>query len=571
MNWVLTIRRLLGRFWYDIFADNEFLLGIEYLLSSYSKLTENQYLNWVNGLIAKDTSVEQDEQPFIVYIAVDGPTIGDVTYNREWYSWEKMWDDGSAKSLINNTTDGSTGWVRYCKDPVPVPFYMTDHTIDYQKVLIQGMDYDVYENKFLFYTDPTELNLDVVKITDKDGMPKAYYRLFGYQKKTVKVCDPVTGFESSWLNDYSDIVWDIHQNGVTHYNMKQLLGKVTDSVICEKAGAVQYVWDEQGYHCMMVADKVYCSKKDIPATQITYIPEPTQEEPEPEPITVSVPMYGVQADVDDHKAASSVADMGSVLFGSLQVYKGTDEVTATDVPGLRVQTDAGELVAINQDDMAADYVAGMCALPLDGPPDVLAKYKQICAANMMNAKCPNIQVPPVVNPYKFVTQVLRRGRSVTVRLVAHGLDRLAAALNTIRKSCCASGMVNIYVAAESDELDIQKYVVQLEAVTDEEPTPTKKGQQYYNTDTALIYTAILDGSTLVWDTYGKEPAVDAVYKDASTDKYYECYDGVLLETSAAHASIVKLSCMSADAGMMAVAVVETMKIKEECAEAEVIL
>ena len=104
-----------------------------------------------------------------------------------------------------------------------------------------------------------------------------------------------------------------------------------------------------------------------------------------------------------------------------------------------------------------------------------------------NAKCPNIQVPPTVNPYKFVTQVLRRGRSVTVRLVAQGLDRLAAAINTIRKSCCASGMVNVYVAAEADT------------------------------------------------------------------------------------GTLKTSVFSADAGMMAVAVVETMTIKEECAEAEVIL
>lgn len=443
MNWVLTIRRLLGRFWYDIFADNEFLLGIEYLLSSYSKLTENQYLNWVNGLIAKDTSVEQDEQPFLVYIAVDG--------KREWYTWEQMWEDGSAKSLIDNTVDGTTGWIRYCKDPVPVPFYMTDHTINYKKMLIQGMDYDVYKNKFLFYTDPAELGLDIVKITDKEGMPRAYYRLFGYQKKTKKVCDPVTGFESSWLNDCSDIVWDIHQNGVTYYNMKQLLGKVTDSVICEQAGIVEYIWAEQDYHCMQVAGKVYCSKADA--------------------------NYDVNAEVE----------MGAILFGDLQVYRGTDETSATDVPGIRIQTDAGEMVALNRDNMEAFEVDGMCVLPLKAAPDVRERYKQICAANMKNAKCPNIQVPPTVNPYKFVTQVLRRGRSVTVRLVASGLDRLAAAINTIRKSCCASGMVNVYVAAEADT------------------------------------------------------------------------------------GTLKTSVFSADAGMMAVAVVETMTIKEQCAEAEVIL
>ena len=443
MNWVLAIRRLLGRFWYDIFADNEFLLGIEYLLSSYSKLTENQYLNWVNGLIAKDLTVEQDEQSFLVYIAVDG--------KREWYTWEQLWDAGSAKSLIDNTVDGTTGWVRYCKDPVPVPFYMTDHTINYKKMLIQGMDYDVYKNKFIFYTDPAELGLDVVKITDKAGMPHAYYRLFGYQKKTEKVCDPVTGFESSWLNDCSDIVWDIHQNGVTYYNMKQLLGKVTDSVICGKAGTVQSVWTEQGYNCMQVADKVYCSTANA------------------------------------NYSKDDTVEMGAVLFGTLQVYKGTDETTAAEVPGIRIQTDAGEMVALNRDNMEAFEIDGMSVLPLKAAPDVRERYKQICAANMKNAKCPNIQVPPTVNPYKFVTQVLRRGRSVTVRLVAQSLDRLAAAINTIRKSCCASGMVNVYVAAEADT------------------------------------------------------------------------------------GTLKTSVLSADAGMMAVAVVETLKIKEECAEAEVIL
>ena len=443
MNWVLAIRRLLGRFWYDIFADNEFLLGIEYLLSSYSKLTENQYLNWVNGLIAKDLTVEQDEQPSLVYIAVDG--------KREWYTWEQLWDAGSAKSLIDNTVDGTTGWVRYCKDPVPVPFYMTDHTINYKKMLIQGMDYDVYKNKFIFYTDPAELGLDVVKITDKAGMPHAYYRLFGYQKKTEKVCDPVTGFESSWLNDCSDIVWDIHQNGVTYYNMKQLLGKVTDSVICEKAGTVQSVWTEQVYNCMQVADKVYCSTANA------------------------------------NYSKDDTVEMGAVLFGTLQVYKGTDETTAAEVPGIRIQTDAGEMVALNRDNMEAFEIDGMSVLPLKAAPDVRERYKQICAANMKNAKCPNIQVPPTVNPYKFVTQVLRRGRSVTVRLVAQSLDRLAAAINTIRKSCCASGMVNVYVAAEADT------------------------------------------------------------------------------------GTLKTSVLSADAGMMAVAVVETLKIKEECAEAEVIL
>lgn len=530
MNWLATIKHLLGRFWHEIFEDSDFLLGIEYLLSSYSQLVDNQYLNWRNGLIAKDLTVEQDEQPFLVFL--------DADIVREWFTWDKMWDNGSAKSLIDQTSNDTRGWITYSKDPIPVPFYMVDHTAGYSNMLVQGLDYDVFNDKFRFYTDPSALGLPVVKITDKDGMPHAYYRLFGYQKKTVKICDPVTGFESSWLNDCSDIVWDIHQNGVTYFNLKQLLGKVTDSVICEEDGTVDDVWEEQGYHCVSVNGKAYVSKL-----------ETTLE-------------------------ANDVVHAGDVIFGSLQVYKGSDNPTAAQVPGIRVQTDAGELVALNQDDVDSEEVDGMFVLPLSGNQEVLDKYNAICAANMRNANCPNIQVPPTVNPYKFVTQTLRRGRSVTVSLAAAGLERLAAAINSIRKSCCASGMVNVYVTAESAEADAAPYYHKLLAmVADEDPipTPTKEAQQYYSYDTELIYTSYLNNGHIVWETTGKVPSTAYVYFNQADDNTYEWDGNHMKQVSKAYAATVKLSCFAADAGMLAVAAVETMKIKEACAEAEVIL
>ena len=245
MNWMLRFRRLLGRFWHDIFEDAEFLLGVEYLHSLYAKLIENQYLNWRNGMIAKDTSVEQDMQPVVVYLQADT--------TREWYPLEKIFaptDEGraSAYSFVNNAMaagDTNTGgWLTDSKDPVPDPIYMLDHVYGYTKMLVKGLDYDVQDSHFLFYVDPAVLwpepeegekdTRPIVKMLDKDGVPHRYYKLFGYPRRESKVCDPVTGFESSWLNPFSDIVWDIHQNGATFYNMKQLLGKATDSVICEK-------------------------------------------------------------------------------------------------------------------------------------------------------------------------------------------------------------------------------------------------------------------------------------------------------------------------------------------------
>ena len=189
---------------------------------------------------------------------------------------------------------------------------------------------------------------------------------------------------------------------------------------------------------------------------------------------------------------------GTVLFGSLAVYKGTDDVDPTEVPGIKVMTDAGQLTALNDDEMEPVKVSGMYLLPLTGNAVSVHAYRDVCVANMQNSLCPYIQVGDYdmvtgeikVNPYKFITQRLRRGRAVTVRLIANGLDYLAAALRCIRKSSCASGIVNVYVAAKTDASD---------------------------------------GDTLT------------------------------------------TSVFSADAGMMAVAAVETLTIQGECAEARVIL
>ncbi len=474
MNWMLRFRRLLGRFWHDIFEDAEFLLGVEYLHSLYAKLIENQYLNWRNGMIAKDTSVEQDMQPVVVYLQADT--------TREWYPLEKIFaptDEGraSAYSFANNAMaagDTNTGgWLTDSKDPVPDPVYMLDHVYGYTKMLVKGLDYDVQDSHFLFYVDPATLGLPVVKMLDKDGLPHRYYKLFGYPRRESKVCDPVTGFESSWLNPFSDIVWDIHQNGATFYNMKQLLGKATDSVICEKAGDIDGTWTEQDWNCLSVDGKVYMSKY---------------------PANVS----------------SGHVEQGDVLFGSLRVWRGTDSPTADQIPGIRVQTDAGELVAMNQDDMEPYDVDGLLVLPLTGVTDdalTVENYKIICGINSGDARCPYIQVPTAVNPYKFIMRTLRRGRSVAIRLVATELNTLAAALACLRKSTCASGLMNVYVADENDP--------QLSASLAED----ELGLVIDPTDSATL----------------------------------------------------RVSCFAADAGMMAVTAVESLAIHKECAEAKVLL
>ena len=466
MNWLRAIKNLLGRFWADIFQDNDFIPGIEYLHYLYSKLTGNQYLNWRNGLIAADLSVKQDNLPYLIYIKKPDPEQ-DQTIQREWYSWEKLWTKSAndfANQLYTSDADKKKmGWIVYSRYPIQTPVYMQDHIYGYSKMLFQGLDYEFNDGRFLFYTDPAELGLPEIKVTDAEGNLHIYWRLFGFMKKETKVCDPVTGFESAWLNGCSDIAWDIHQNGATYYNTKQLLGKAIGAVICEDDGVVETMWQEQDYHCLSVRGKAYISKA------------------------------AANVSIGDKVKA------GTVLFGNLSVYNGSETPTSTEVPGIKVMTDAGALTALNETTVPA-VVSGMFALPLQGDVITVGKYMQICKENMQNQYCPYIQVGEwnpdyndgegrfEVNPYLFITQTMRRGRSVTIRLVAENLDYLDAAIECIRKSCCASGIVNVYVAAETDEGD---------------------------TDT------------------------------------------------------LKLSEFSADAGMMAVAVAETLTIKEECAEAKV--
>ena len=137
----------------------------------------------------------------------------------------------------------------------------------------------------------------------------------------------------------------------------------------------------------------------------------------------------------------------------------------------------------------------------------MENYKVICGINSGDARCTYIQVPAEVNPYRFVIGTLRRGRSVAVRLVATELNTLAAALNCLRKSICASGLVNVYVADEND------------------------------------------------------PQLSSALAEDELDIVIDPTDSATL----------RVSCFAADAGVMAVTAVESLAIHKECAEAKVLL
>jgi len=428
MNWLNTIKQILGRFWAEFFNDGDFLPGVEFLLSKFCMLTENHWLNWRGGLIAADLDVLPDEAPYPIWIDTN-----DI--QREWYGWDKLFDSTvsggtltytcPASEFLNGTYDStadenSMGWIATPKDPIKNPYMMVTHLYGETVTLVRGADYDFLDGIFLFYVNPFSLNIPTAAVTDVEGKLHILYKLYGFAEKNAKVCDPVTGFESQWLNPYSDIAWDIHTNGATFYNVKQLLGKASDSVICENEERITRVWDEMNCHCVMVGTKVYTSTQTL--------------------------NYSLGDRV--HK--------GDVLFGSLKMYKGSDTPSASEIPGIKVMTDAGELTAENSSKyIYIDEDSGTEILPLTGDSSVVDTYRAICVSNASDSNCPSIVIPldenNKVNAYEFVSKTLRRGRSVVARMVTDNVQLTDAAINCIRKSCSAGGMVNVFLSAENDD------------------------------------------------------------------------------------------------------------------------
>lgn len=408
MRWFKKITDILGKFWDVLFEDSDFILGVQNLYVLWGRIQEALYLNWRNGLTPAASATRQDSFPFVVLI--DVASIHPVHY--------------SYADIINGVgaigaEKANNGWFATCKDNIPHPAVLTEHVLLSGRSLFSGLDYKYANKEFVFYTDPRTLNLPLVRMNDKDGNLKVYIKLFGRAVRKTLSYDAICGFGSPALNAHAAVCWDMHQNGATVYNTKRLLGEITDSVIAHEDGVVDHLWTENGYNFMLINKKVYGSKM-LP-----------------------------------NKAHGADIKAGDVLFGSLQFYTAKDSPSTSDVPGILVQTDAGELLAPNAT-MSVLYEGTTKILPLsisnvDGATSVrLADYKRICADRSSDSHCPSVDIPTTVNPYQFIMNTLRRGRSVCVRLIAADLSKVGAAIQWLRKCTCASGTVNVFIKAESD-------------------------------------------------------------------------------------------------------------------------
>lgn len=422
MNWIKRIRTLLGAFWYRLFDDRDFILGVEFLLGEFYKVMGYRLENWLAGMFPMLDTVYPVEMPFVIYLDTS-------SLHREWYSWRDFVNGDvtvNAGSHIGKPTDAEyislhsadKGWVIDVVDPIPEPTYMMDHLSNWNLVLTNGADFKFAPGKILFYVDPTTLNIPSVKVTTEKGELKVYLKLIGIVASTANYYDAISGFMSPELNDCADIVWDIYMNGATYYNAKKLLSAVTNNVICDKDGAINDMWIEQGYVFVRVDDRIYGAKRPC-----------------------------------NFRVGDNVKN-GDILFGTMQFFKGSDQPSSFDIPGIRVRTDAGELVADNDPNMSIIEIDDQKILPLSGEEAVVQKYEEICVERSKDPSCPYIEIPVTggkVNPYDFVMRVLRKGRTCAVRLTVESAAKLEAAINVLRKCTSLGGLLTIYVGAPYDQ------------------------------------------------------------------------------------------------------------------------
>ena len=407
MNWISRIKYILGAFWSIAFQDLEFLKGVMDSLALCGKMQEARHANWEAGLIAKSTAVSQSMFPDTVYI--------DITSVRAPYT--------SFDGILNGEAIGDiqqgAGWVAKSLYPINAPYWLSNHVINATKVFVSGFDFICDGQNFLFYTDPKLAGLPTLKITDAKGVLRTYFVLFSWTLQKAITKDAVTGILNESVDAVASEAWTVHQCGATYYNVKQLLGAVSGSVVCEQAGVVRDVWEEQGYACMLVGDK----------------------------------MYSAKAPVDVNYSAGMDVVKGSILLGSMKFFSGRDLPDSGDVPGIRVRTDVGELVALNVNDMDSAYNPAEPQhriLPLTGNPVVVDAYRSLCYSLSKDIKCPYTEVAEKENPFVFVMNKIRRGRGCFVSLTSDTLQSVDPALAVIRNSICASGILNVFVKAKGD-------------------------------------------------------------------------------------------------------------------------
>ena len=420
MNWLLKIQQILGVFWSEFFKSHDFMEYIKRILALMLMQGENSQLRWMCSLFVSPKTAAAKYGIYPIYIDasriyVAPPTFTDIINGSAVLT--------EATPALSPSQSGYTGpVVASSAYPVTPPDWLTDHVLDTTLTLLSGFDYtyDPAHNIFIFSNRSYFNRIPRISAVDAQGRLTFYYVLFGHVSVAALNNDSVDGLISPALGKFAEDTWDMHVNGASIYTMKKLLGDVSGCVVCENDGRLHILGSEQGMNWVKVGDRVYGSEKALN-------PEFTE---------------GIEV------------QRGAVLFGDLDVYLCSDSPSSSQVPGILVQTDAGELIAPNEDvpwETAVDGEKIEKILPLYGDAAVKSAYVDRCLEIRKDPTVPPLAAEAsVVNPYLYVARYMRNRRFCLVTMSTASTESLEPALDEIRKSTPAEAMVNVFVKSDDE-------------------------------------------------------------------------------------------------------------------------
>lgn len=507
MNWINSIRELLGKFWKLVFGEPEFIHGIENVCALLGRSRQAVLDARLASKLINGQKLYIPVMPHVVYLLASrqetDPSTGDI-YMRDcivhpMYPLDEVLSDGSTHTLGDRDPNG--GWILEPKYNVPPLHFMSDHVAGYTVTFFDGFDYDFDGNAFLFHVDPRTISpaLPTVNLPDEQGRMCIYYKLVGWEYPALVQRDMIDLCYSSELTPVADIVWDIHINGANYVNTKNLLSKVAGAVVCTEDGVVENMWTEQNdtVQCVKIGTKIYHADASlqahftigdtIQAGDVLYgdFIFLSGDDVEQMPHTISVASGSVtdlyidldisgmqymtvtsgsgQSAVDriycapvswtpTKSVGQTVAGADIELFSPPADYVAGTSFDYSDLPGIRVNTDAGSLVALNVD-MKCDVQSGVNILPLSDAKNI-AKYRLKCVQLANDDNSIKLDVPDIVNPFIYVMKNLRGGTSLFASMSVSDPDLFSASVSCVRKAMNAGGMLTIYVKAEGEQADL---------------------------------------------------------------------------------------------------------------------
>lgn len=425
MNWTEKIKELLGRFWSVAFTGQSLIKGVKSVHATLGNVLKESHDRWRAGLVCDDDGLYADTLPFPVYLVVSRvERTGDTAKLVSGIESPAA----SIADILNGSAEvGETlplgGWTMKLLLETPEPSQLTDHVLDHTVAMFNGPDFEWFGSYVLFHVDPRLFGLPRVQQLDADGNLCTCYKLFGRTSARKAVADMVAAFESPLLASPGGYAWDMHQNGATHYNTKQLLAEVAGCVVCREDGVVKRVWGEQDLLCIRVNDKAYKAP------------------------------VGVQA---NFKAGDTVRK-GDLLFGDMLMLAGRDipeEGISKDlVPGALVMTDAGR-VQIRNTELSASYTSDNVPLmPLDSSVNWTA-YAKRCDELEKTPAAGHVKLQTKFNPFTFLMKTLRKGRSLLISMTVSDVPKVSAALACLRRCALASSLISVYLRADGDPVSV---------------------------------------------------------------------------------------------------------------------